>query len=146
MSSHAEPRASSDRNLREGNYDYHGGYPRHNYQPPNLPPNAAYAGPRPNGFGSVDAPRQRNGSSAGAANPPNGNVPPRSESRPGRDRIQTQDVPIRERSQANAPPAGKSVSRICKKCDQPLTGQFVRALSGTFHLECFLCRVSGVAC
>lgn len=37
--------------------------------------------------------------------------------------------------------------RICKKCGEPLTGQFVRALDGTFHLDCFKCRVSvlGVA-
>ncbi|KAK6336311.1 hypothetical protein TWF696_001873 [Orbilia brochopaga] len=33
--------------------------------------------------------------------------------------------------------------RICKKCDQPLTGQFVRALGGTFHLDCFRCRDCG---
>lgn len=32
--------------------------------------------------------------------------------------------------------------RICKKCGEPLTGQFVRALGGTFHLDCFRCRVS----
>lgn len=31
--------------------------------------------------------------------------------------------------------------RICKKCEEPLTGQFVRALNGTFHLDCFRCRV-----
>ena len=31
--------------------------------------------------------------------------------------------------------------RMCKKCGEPLTGQFVRALGGTFHLECFRCRV-----
>ena len=33
--------------------------------------------------------------------------------------------------------------RLCKKCGEPLTGQFVRALGGTFHLDCFRCRVSG---
>jgi hypothetical protein len=32
-------------------------------------------------------------------------------------------------------------SRICKKCGESLTGQFVRALGGTFHLECFKCNV-----
>ena len=32
--------------------------------------------------------------------------------------------------------------RICKKCGEQLTGQFVRALDGTFHLDCFRCRVS----
>lgn len=31
--------------------------------------------------------------------------------------------------------------RICKKCNEPLTGQFVRALGGTYHLDCFRCRV-----
>jgi hypothetical protein len=32
--------------------------------------------------------------------------------------------------------------RTCKKCGESLTGQFVRALDGTFHLDCFKCRVS----
>ncbi|TVY48650.1 Rho-type GTPase-activating protein [Lachnellula occidentalis] len=33
--------------------------------------------------------------------------------------------------------------RMCKKCGEPLTGQFVRALDGTFHLDCFRCRDCG---
>ncbi|KAK4158139.1 hypothetical protein C8A00DRAFT_28850 [Chaetomidium leptoderma] len=33
--------------------------------------------------------------------------------------------------------------RACKKCGEPLTGQFVRALDGTFHLDCFKCRDCG---
>ena len=32
--------------------------------------------------------------------------------------------------------------RMCGKCGTHLTGQFVRALGGTFHLECFTCHVS----
>lgn len=32
--------------------------------------------------------------------------------------------------------------RICQKCGEQLTGKFVRALDGTFHLDCFKCRVS----
>lgn len=36
--------------------------------------------------------------------------------------------------------------RICKKCGEPLTGQFVRALGGTFHLDCFRCRVGRICC
>lgn len=36
--------------------------------------------------------------------------------------------------------------RMCKKCGEPLTGQFVRALGGTFHLDCFRCRVSIILC
>lgn len=38
--------------------------------------------------------------------------------------------------------AGSGQLRLCKKCGEPLTGQFVRALGGTFHLDCFRCRVS----
>ncbi|KAI9894158.1 MAG: hypothetical protein M1814_004012 [Vezdaea aestivalis] len=33
--------------------------------------------------------------------------------------------------------------RLCKKCGDPLTGQFVRALGGTFHLDCFKCQDCG---
>ncbi|KKK16796.1 hypothetical protein P175DRAFT_0439109 [Aspergillus ochraceoroseus IBT 24754] len=36
-----------------------------------------------------------------------------------------------------------SSSRICKKCGEPLTGQFVRALLATYHLECFKCEDCG---
>ncbi|KAL5048369.1 hypothetical protein BDW71DRAFT_20671 [Aspergillus fruticulosus] len=36
-----------------------------------------------------------------------------------------------------------SSSRICKKCNEPLTGQFVRALMATYHLECFKCEDCG---
>jgi len=32
--------------------------------------------------------------------------------------------------------------RTCDVCHEELTGQFVRALGGTYHLECFTCRVS----
>ncbi len=32
--------------------------------------------------------------------------------------------------------------RICAKCGGTLTGQFVRALDNTYHLECFTCHVS----
>lgn len=32
--------------------------------------------------------------------------------------------------------------RMCGKCGTHLTGQFVRALGGTYHLECFTCHVS----
>lgn len=50
----------------------------------------------------------------------------------------------RDRSRVNGrqnkSPGGSS--RLCQKCGEPLTGQFVRALGGTFHLECFKCEVS----
>ncbi|EGX49299.1 hypothetical protein AOL_s00078g332 [Orbilia oligospora ATCC 24927] len=50
-------------------------------------------------------------------------------------------------SPTDGKPRGSSKSeatrRICKKCELPLTGQFVRALGGTFHLDCFRCRDCG---
>jgi len=42
-------------------------------------------------------------------------------------------------SHGNSP---KSHTRICQKCGSALTGQFVRALGGAYHLDCFKCRVS----
>jgi hypothetical protein len=32
-------------------------------------------------------------------------------------------------------------TRICQQCEGHLTGQFVRALGGTYHLDCFKCKV-----
>jgi hypothetical protein len=49
-----------------------------------------------------------------------------------------------EKPRPNGRPHAKSPgssSRICKKCNEPLTGQFVRALMATYHLECFKCEV-----
>ncbi|TVY80455.1 Rho-type GTPase-activating protein [Lachnellula suecica] len=48
--------------------------------------------------------------------------------------------------QRSRPRNGRTASgqlRMCKKCGEPLTGQFVRALGGTFHLDCFRCRDCG---
>ena len=36
----------------------------------------------------------------------------------------------------------KRSGKICGKCGEGLTGQFVRALGDTYHLECFTCHVS----
>ncbi|RDW60245.1 GTPase-activating protein [Coleophoma crateriformis] len=49
----------------------------------------------------------------------------------------------RERSRNRHRRQGSGQVRICKKCGEPLTGQFVRALGGTFHLDCFRCRDCG---
>jgi LIM domain len=35
-----------------------------------------------------------------------------------------------------------SGSRVCAKCGKSLSGQFVRALDATYHLECFTCHVN----
>lgn len=51
----------------------------------------------------------------------------------------------RDRSRPSGRPHTKSPgssARVCKKCGESLTGQFVRALGATFHLECFKCEVS----
>ncbi|KAJ9142073.1 Rho-type GTPase-activating protein 1 [Pleurostoma richardsiae] len=51
-----------------------------------------------------------------------------------------------EERNRSRPRNGRTASgqlRICKKCGEPLTGQFVRALDGTFHLDCFKCRDCG---
>ena len=49
------------------------------------------------------------------------------------------DMTVRDKSRTNG---GTSKSRVCMKCGESLTGQFVRALGGTFHLDCFRCEVS----
>jgi hypothetical protein len=49
----------------------------------------------------------------------------------------------RERMRTHGARKGSGQLRLCKKCGELLTGQFVRALGGTFHLDCFKCKVSG---
>ena len=81
---------------------------------------------------------------------PNGNTPEQqydsdtrqsTDSRTGRKRsIGNQNHSDRSRS------GGKSSAgnvRTCKKCGEALTGQFVRALGGTYHLDCFKCADCG---
>jgi hypothetical protein len=72
---------------------------------------------------------------------------------PGMDRDRDRSLPDRSRDPdgrrsgertRSRQRSGRSASgqqRACKKCGEPLTGQFVRALDGTFHLDCFKCRV-----
>lgn len=55
------------------------------------------------------------------------NYPPRSSTDPG------------DQNQPVAKP--KRSGKICGKCGEGLTGQFVRALGDTYHLECFTCHV-----
>lgn len=63
-----------------------------------------------------------------------------SDSRKGRKRSQERDEGKgRSRSRTNS----NKGHRTCRKCAEPLTGQFVRALGGTFHLDCFKCRDCG---
>ena len=61
----------------------------------------------------------------------------------GTSQDNTRDLAIREKPRVNSNVEGrKAAQRTCKKCGEPLTGQFVRALDGTFHLDCFRCQVS----
>ena len=45
----------------------------------------------------------------------------------------------RMRREGSRRPSGQQ--RVCGKCGRGLTGQFVRALGDTYHLECFTCHV-----
>jgi len=97
-----------------------------------------------------DAPQQSHVNGRPSNTQTNGNVQDSShesdprysvESRTGRKRSQGNGSGnSRSRSRTNS--RGKS-SRTCKKCGEPLTGQFVRALGGTFHLDCFRCADCG---
>lgn len=50
----------------------------------------------------------------------------------------------------NAPdartPTVRKKKKLCKRCGNEITGQFVRALSSSFHVECFTCHECGQAC
>jgi hypothetical protein len=63
------------------------------------------------------------------------NQPSRENSDPAKENMPRQKTRPRGKG-------GSGTLRICKKCNEPLTGQFVRALGGTFHLDCYKCRVS----
>ena len=100
-----------------------------------------------NGRRSMDQQRQRFlGLAAREDQISNGSLPPSPvDGRGGRDKELSQTLPIRERSRTNGSTNGKNSSgtlRICTKCAEPLTGQYVRALGGTFHLDCFKCQAS----
>ncbi len=74
--------------------------------------------------------------------------PSGSASASGRDRDgeQPKTSGERNRSRTRNGRTGSGQLRICKKCGEPLTGQFVRALGGTYHLDCFRCRVCISCC
>lgn len=138
MSTQPEGRPSMDRWRADSSYSNRG---PHRQQPfdakdqDTLSTNKSY--------NAVGPPRNRYaGSGVGDEQLSNGNL---SDSSVGgrhgrdRDRSTTQNMPIRERSRTNGNLGPK---RVCGKCGEPLLGQFVRAMGGMFHLECFMCRVS----
>jgi hypothetical protein len=136
-------RSSTDRRPGEGG---HG--PRGNNQQQALDSPSQAAPTSANGYDAMDAPRQRLlGPAVGESNFANGSLPPSPvDGRSGRSTETSQTLSYRDRSQSrsNGGAGAKTSSgskRICKKCGELLTGQFVRALGGTFHLDCFRCRV-----
>lgn len=92
-----------------------------------------------NGYERMDKQRQRFGGEGGREDSgTNGSPTVGTEN--------TQTLPYRDRSRTRtnggaAPKTSNGTLKVCKKCGESLTGQFVRALGGTFHLECFKCRV-----
>ncbi|KAI0482791.1 rho-type GTPase-activating protein [Xylariaceae sp. FL0804] len=65
---------------------------------------------------------------------------------PGSPALSARSDPRRSTERNRSRGRGRTVSgspRTCAKCGEPLTGQFVRALDGTFHLDCFKCRDCG---
>ncbi|KAI1383191.1 RhoGAP-domain-containing protein [Hypoxylon trugodes] len=78
---------------------------------------------------------------------PNGAYPPPSLP-PASPALSAHSDPRRsgERNRSRGRGGGRTASgqlRICAKCGESLTGQFVRALDGTYHLDCFKCRDCG---
>ncbi|KAK7409187.1 Rho-type GTPase activating protein Rga1 [Neonectria punicea] len=49
----------------------------------------------------------------------------------------------RNRSRGRNGRSASGQQRVCNACGESLTGQFVRALDGTFHLDCFKCQDCG---
>ena len=141
MSPQSEGRPSTDRRAGDGAYGNRGSPWQQNNESGNQQKGT-------NGHMASDASQQRfMGSAAGDEQTLKGSLPPSPvDGREGRDRNRdnTMDLPLRERSRTNGHSGSQSTGgtmRFCNKCNEPLTGQFVRALEGTFHLQCFRCQV-----
>lgn len=138
MSTQSESRPSMDRSRAEPGRNNRGPYRQQSNDSSNQ-----HSQPSSNGYNSSIMARNRYmGAGGGDEQLSNGNLSDSSTGgRPGRDRdrITTQNLPIRERSRTNGSNGAK---RICDRCGEPLLGQFVRAMGGMFHLECFMCRAS----
>ncbi|KAL9616062.1 MAG: hypothetical protein Q9160_009033, partial [Pyrenula sp. 1 TL-2023] len=65
-----------------------------------------------------------------------------------RERVTSGSADVRDPGKVSPvqPPKSTRVksTRTCGKCQEVLDGRFVRALDGTFHLECFTCQDCGV--
>ncbi|OAP63252.1 hypothetical protein AYL99_02479 [Fonsecaea erecta] len=95
-----------------------------------------------NGQYAYTPPHQTNGNANDA--PYDSDARYSSDSRTGRKRsVGGQGERSRSRTNGSTGKSSNSAARQCRKCGEPLTGQFVRALGGTFHLDCFKCADCG---
>jgi hypothetical protein len=51
-----------------------------------------------------------------------------------------------QQQQQQQQPQPKKPNKICQKCGQGISGQFVRALNAAYHIECFACADCGKLC
>ncbi len=142
MSTQPEGRPSTERWRADSSYNSRGPYRQQQHDANNQNHHNTN-----NGHNASGVPRTRfAGPGPGDEQLSNGNLSDSSAGgRHGRDQDRgvTQKLPIRERSRTNG---NQGPKRICGKCGEPLLGQFVRAMGGMFHLECFMCRVSHTEC
>ncbi|KAL9010151.1 MAG: hypothetical protein Q9173_004884 [Seirophora scorigena] len=139
MSTQPEGRPSTERWRADSSYSNRGAHRQQPFDAKNQETHSTNTS-----YNTAGPPRSRYaGPGVGDEQLSNGNASDSSVGgRHGRDRDQsvTQNIPVRERSRTNGNPAPK---RVCGRCGEPLLGQFVRAMGGMFHLECFMCRDCG---
>ena len=136
MNSQPEGRRSTDRRIRDNEYQSRGSFRQQNSGPARQ-----YSHGRSNGHNQADpstqylterGPTVRQRSSDNVA-PPNTEAEDKREAGHNASR----------KSRGNGSTGGKTSAglKYCGTCGDTLTGQFVRALGGTYHLNCFRCRV-----
>ncbi|KAI1845303.1 hypothetical protein JX265_005460 [Neoarthrinium moseri] len=113
-----------------------GGDPAHGHSLPGSINDGAYQldRDRPN---MTPSPAYQNGAYPPPARPPQREASPA---------LSTNSNPRKSSERNRSRGRGRTASgqlRTCHKCGEPLTGQFVRALDGTFHLDCFKCKDCG---
>ncbi|KAI9657774.1 MAG: hypothetical protein M1821_002950 [Bathelium mastoideum] len=123
--------------------DSHGGGPD---MPGSFPMSAGRDELHLPGNGYTNAPRtsQRRKNSrptdTAGASPMDLDIPSEHDIRKARNESAPRSPAGRERSRTHGGRRGSGSTRICGKCQGQLTGQFVRALENTYHLECFTCH------
>lgn len=108
-----------------------------------------YSSHKTNGLQSVDGPKLQLVGATKADDDMSNGTSPLSPSdgqneRNGSETDVSQENLARGRSRTDGSTAGNTsggVPRICTTCGEPLIGKYVRALGGTYHLECFMCKV-----